>query len=192
MDYLTNYYKNLCENLQEKIICLQKTLNEVQETEFGEGGIIPSSKENNNEDETKKSDPKAMKLGKGKVVSSDIIKEKEEIKEERIKKKPQHLPFEILDIDAPFEFGKTHFDPSDIKISGRHVRPDGSRGPEVHIPIHAFPGIHYHDVADHVEDFMKGRKSPGNPLFDAWYDQGGDSPTTILVDSSKVKPVRRS
>jgi hypothetical protein len=134
MDYITNYYKNLCESLQEKVTLL----------------------------------------------------------EERIKKKPQHLPFEILDIDAPFEFGKTHWDPSDINISGRHVRPDGSRGPEVHIPIYAFADIHYHDVADHVEDFMKGRKSPGNPLFDAWYDQGGDSPTTMLVDSSKVKPVRRS
>lgn len=77
MDYLTNYYKNLSEQLQAKLDYLKKTLNEVQETEFGEGGIISSSKENNNEDETKKSDPKAMKLGQGKVVSSGKVKEGE-------------------------------------------------------------------------------------------------------------------
>ena len=134
MTYLTNYYKNRCETLQEKITLLEEKI------------------------------------------------EKE--------KKPQHLPFEILDIDAPFEFGKTNFDPSDIKISGRHVKPDGSRGPEVIIPIHAFADIHYHDVADHVEDFMKGRRSSDNPLFKAFNDQGGDSPSTLRVDPGKIKPIK--
>ena len=132
MNYLTNYYKNLCEQLQGKITLLEITLNE---------------------------------------------------------NKPQHLPFEILDIDAPFEFGKTHFDPSDIVISGRHVREDGTRGPEVVIPVHAFGDIHYHDVADHVEDFMKGKKSPDNPLYKAWYDQGGDTPATLQVDASRTESI---
>ena len=131
MNYLTNYYKNLCENLQTKITLL----------------------------------------------------------EERIKKNPKHLPFEILGIDAPLDYGKRNFDPSMIGIYGRHVRPDGSRGPEVIVPVHAFADMHHNDVIDHAEDFMKGRKSPDNPLFKAFNDQGGDSPTTLRVDSSKIESI---
>jgi hypothetical protein len=133
MNYLTNYYKNLCEELQQKISLL----------------------------------------------------------EERIKKKPQHLPFEILGIDAPLEYGKTNFDPSMIGIYGRHVRPDGSRGPEVNIPVHAFADMHHNDVIDHAEDYMrgKGRRSPDNPLFKALNNQGGDRPSTFKVDTSKVESI---
>ena len=133
MNYLTNYYKNLCENLQEKVTLL----------------------------------------------------------EERIKKKPHHLPFEILGIDAPLAYGKTNFDPSMIGIYGRHVRPDGSRGPEVIVPVHAFADMHHNVVIDHAEDYMrgKGRRSPDNPLFKALNDQGGDSPSTLRVDSSKIESI---
>jgi hypothetical protein len=74
MNYLTNYYKNLCENLQQKINYLEKIISEGQEMEFEEGGVIPSSEEDNNEDETKNSDPRAMKLGKGAVIGPSKVK----------------------------------------------------------------------------------------------------------------------
>jgi hypothetical protein len=101
------------------------------------------------------------------------------------------LPFEILGIDAPLDYGKTNFDPSMIGIYGRHVRPDGSRGPEVNIPVHAFTDMHHNDVIDHAEDYMrgKGKISPDNPLFKALNDQGGDSPSTFKVDPSKVESI---
>jgi hypothetical protein len=74
MNYLTNYYKNLCEELQAKLDYLKKTLSEAQEMEFGEGGVIASSEEDKNEDDEKNSDPRALKLGKGKVIKSDKVK----------------------------------------------------------------------------------------------------------------------
>jgi hypothetical protein len=74
MNYLTNYYKNLCENLQQKINYLEKIISEAKEMEFGEGGVIASSEEDNNEDETKNSDPRAMKLGKGAVIGPSKVK----------------------------------------------------------------------------------------------------------------------
>jgi hypothetical protein len=124
-------------------------------------------------------------------IKESILQQKISLLEERIKKKPQHLPFEILGIDAPLDYGKKNFDPSMIGIYGRHVRPDGSRGPEVNIPVHAFADMHHNDVIDHAEDYMrgKGRRSPDNPLFKALNDQDGDSPSTFKVDTSKVESI---
>jgi len=135
MNYLTNYYKNLSEQLQVRVNSLEKLLNE--------------------------------------------------------ESKVEPLPFEILGIDAPLEYGKTNFDPSMIGIYGRHVRPDRSRGPEVIVPVHAFADMHHNDVIDHAEDYMrgKGRRSPDNPLFKALNDQGGDRPTTFNVDPSKIESI---
>lgn len=135
MNYLTNYYKNLCEQLQSKITLL--------------------------EEKTKK------------------------------ESRAQTLPFEILGIDTPLEYGKTNFDPDVIGIYGRHVKGDGTRGPEVVIPVHAFEGMHHNDVIDHVEDFMKGKgkRSPNNPLFKVWNGQGGNRPSTIQVDASKTESI---
>ena len=78
MNYLTTYYKNLCENLQQKINYLEKIISEGQEMKFEEeeeqGKVLPSSEEDNNEDETKNSDPRAMKLGKGAVIGPSKVK----------------------------------------------------------------------------------------------------------------------
>jgi hypothetical protein len=135
MNYLTNYYKNLCEQLQGKIALL--------------------------EEKTKK------------------------------ESKPKSLPFEITGIDAPLAYGKKYFEPDVIGIYGWHVRPDGSRGPEVNIPVHAFEGMHHNDVIYHAEDFMLGRHkaSPDNPFFKSWDDQAKGLPGTFQVDPSKIESI---
>lgn len=91
MNYLTNYYKNLCEQLQAKVNNLQNILNEASEEEtndnkkesmkFGEGKIVSSDKEaTDSTEETASDDKKAMKLGKGAVISGGPVKGLTDIK----------------------------------------------------------------------------------------------------------------
>ena len=145
MNYLTNYYKNLSEQLQERINHLQKALNE--------------------SDATPRTD------------------------------KPKHLPFEILHVSAPLAYEAPHLyglnghDESLIAIYGRHVKEDGTRGPEVVIHPHAFEGIDRDRILDHAHEMImgKGKVSEDNVLHKTWNGQGGDMPSTINVDPTKVE-----
>lgn len=108
---------------------------------------------------------------------------------------PTHLPFEILHVSAPMAYTDPHMynlaghDDSLVAIYGRHVRPDGSRGPELVIHPHAFHGIGRDTILDHAFEMImgKGKVSKGNILHQAWNGQGGDNPTTLLVDPTKVE-----
>lgn len=154
MNYLTQYYRNICEQLQERINHLQKVLNE-----------------------------------------SDTTQRTEE---------PKHLPFEILDVSAPLAYKAPHLYDLDtrdrrtsdmmdslIAIYGRHVKPDGTRGPEVVIHPHAFEGIDRDTILDHAHEMImdKGKVSKNNILHKTWYG-GGDSmpnPPTLNIDPTKVE-----
>ena len=92
MNYLTNYYRNLSEQLQERVNYLQFLLNEALEEEtddnkkesmkFGEGEIISSDKKTSDStEETASDDKKVMKLGKGAVISGGPVKGLTDIKQ---------------------------------------------------------------------------------------------------------------
>lgn len=140
MDYLTNYYKNLCEQLQEKVNILEKNI------------LLENSKLAN---------------------------------------------FEILDVSAPLAYEAPHLfglegsDPKHIGVYGRVIGPDGSRGPEVIAPIHAFVGIDSETMIQHADEIIKRKPiSKDNILYATWNDQGGDSPSTLKIDPSHLESVQ--
>lgn len=137
MGYLTNYYKNLSEQLQEKINILEKNM------------LLENSKLAN---------------------------------------------FEILHVSAPLAYEAPHLfdleysDPNHIAIQGRVVNPDGSRGPEVIAPVHAFPGVLPEKMIQHADEMIRRKPiSKDNILHKTWDDQGGDSPSTLQVDTSHLE-----
>lgn len=137
MDYLTNYYKNLCEQLQEQINVLEKNI------------LLENSKLAN---------------------------------------------FEILHVSAPLAYEAPHLfgmedsDPNHIAIQGRVIGPDGSRGPEVIAPVHAFPGVLPEKMIQYADEMIRRKPiSKNNLLHATWNGQGGDSPLTLHVDPSHLE-----
>lgn len=142
MNYLTNYYKNLSEQLQERINILEKSI------------LLENSKLENS------------KLAK----------------------------FEIMHVSAPLAYEAPHLfglkdsDPNHIAIQGRVINPDGSAGPEVIAPVHAFPGIDPQTMIQHADEMIKRKPiSKDNILHATWLNQGGDSPSTLQVDTSRLE-----
>ena len=124
---------------------------------------------------------------------------------------PKHLPFEITGVSAPLAYEAPYLYNLDrrdrktsemmdstIAISGRHVRPDGTRGPEVIIKPHAFKGIDRDTILDHAHEMImfprEKRLNPNhkvsgdNILHKTWYE-GGDmtQPPTLHVDPTQVE-----
>jgi hypothetical protein len=91
MQYLTNYYKNLSEQLQERINILEKYLAEVKVTKVVDGVTVKWDPSKESEEEATeraiKTDPRASALAKDPFDRSEWDKEVDKIENDMLRKR---------------------------------------------------------------------------------------------------------